>query len=314
MPEEGLVGPGDLVIGADSHTPTYGALNVFSTGVGASDLAVAMASGKMWFLVPETLRLVAHGRLPAGTDAKDLAQFLIGQVSAEGANYMAVEFAGEAVRELSVDGRLTLANMTAEMGAKAALMEADEKTAAWLAGRTTRLFQPATSDPDAHFAAVKEFDVSSLSPQVARPHQVDDVVPVEQVEGTTVHAAVLGTCTSGRLEDLHVAAAVLEGRRIAPGVRLSVIPASRRVYLEAVRDGTVATLLTAGATLLPPGCGPCLGGSMGIPSDGERVISTANRNFIGRMGNNKAFIYLASAATVVASAVEGVIADPRRYL
>lgn len=314
LPEEGLVGPGDLVVATDSHTPTYGALNAFSAGVGTSDLAVAMASGKLWFLVPETLRFVAHGRLPEGTYAKDLILFFIGQVGVEGANYMAAEYVGEAISALSVDGRLSMSNMAAEMGAKAALMEADAKTMAWLAQRTTRRFQPVLSDPDACFAAVKEYDVSSLPPQVARPHSVDNVVPVDQVEGTPIQVALLGTCTNGRLEDLRVAASILEGRKVKEGVRMLVLPASRRIYLEAVRDGTVETLLEAGATLLPPGCGPCLGGHLGIPSDGEQIISTANRNFKGRMGNNKAFIYLASPATVAASAVEGAIADPRRFL
>lgn len=314
LPEEGLVGPGNLVVATDSHTPTYGALNAFSAGVGTSDLAVAMASGKLWFLVPQTIRFVAHGRLPQGSYAKDLILFFIGQVGVEGANYMAAEYVGEAVQALSVDGRLSMANMAAEMGAKAAIMEADEKTVQWLAGRTDRLFEPVFSDPDAHFAAVKEYDVSCLPPQVAKPHSVDNVVPVDQVEGTPVQVALLGTCTNGRLEDLQTAAAILDGREVKTGVRLLVIPASRKIYLEAVRDGTVERLLEAGATMLPPGCGPCLGGHMGIPSDGEQVISTANRNFKGRMGNNKASIYLASPATVAASAIEGVIADPRGYL
>ncbi len=314
LPEEGLVGPGDLVVATDSHTPTYGALNVFSAGVGTSDLAVAMASGKLWFLVPETLRFVSHGQLPRGTSAKDLILFLIGQVGVEGANYMAAEYVGEAVQALTVDGRLSMANMAAEMGAKASMMDADEKTMAWLGKRSDRAFQPVTSDPDAHFAAVKEFDVSNLPPQVAKPHSVDNVVPVDQVEGTPIRVALLGTCTNGRLEDLHAATSILKGQKVKAGVQMLVIPASRRVYLEALRDGTMETLVSSGATILPPGCGPCLGGHLGIPSDGEQIISTANRNFKGRMGNNKAFIYLASPATVAASAIEGAIADPRRFL
>ena len=314
LPEEGLVGPGDLVVATDSHTPTYGALNCFSAGVGTSDLAVAMASGKLWFLVPETFRFVAHGQLPKGTYAKDLVLFFAQQVTVEGANYMAAEFVGEAIQGLSVDGRLTIANMAAEIGAKCALMEADDKTMAWLRSRTDRQFSPVASDPDASFAQVREWDVSKLPPMVAKPHSVDNVVPVNEVEGTPIRVALLGTCTNGRLEDLRIAASILKGRKVKPGVTMLVIPASRKIYLEAVRDGAAATLLEAGATLLPPGCGPCLGGHLGIPSDGEQIISTANRNFKGRMGNNKAFIYLGSPATVAASAVEGAIADPRKYL
>ena len=314
LPEEGLVGPGDLVVATDSHTPTYGALNAFSAGVGSSDLAVAMASGQLWFLVPETFRFVAHGRLPKGTSAKDLILFLIGQVGVEGANYMAAEYVGEAVQALSVDGRLTMANMAAEMGAKASLMEADGKTMAWVAARSRKRFTPVSSDPSAHFAALREWDVSDLPPQVAKPHSVDNVVPVDQVAGTPIQVALLGTCTNGRLEDLQMAAGILKGRKVKPGVRLLVIPPSRKVYLEAMRDGSAGTLLEAGATLLPPGCGPCLGAHLGIPSDGEQVISTANRNFKGRMGNNKAFIYLGSPATIAASAIQGAIADPREYL
>lgn len=314
LPEEGLVGPGDLVVATDSHTPTYGALNAFSAGVGSSDLAVAMASGQLWFMVPETFRFVAHGRLPKGSGAKDLILFFIGQVGVEGANYMAAEYLGEAVQALSVGARLTMANMAAEMGAKAAIMEADEKTREWMAPRTNRKFEPVFSDPDASFAAVREWDVSDLPPQVAKPHSVDRVVSVDQVEGTPIQVALLGTCTNGRLEDLQMAASILEGRKVKSGVRMLVIPASRRVFIDAVRDGTAETLLVAGATLLPSGCGPCLGGHLGIPSDGEQIISTANRNFKGRMGNNKAFIYLGSPATVAASAIEGSIADPRRYM
>ncbi|MFZ5590770.1 MAG: 3-isopropylmalate dehydratase large subunit [Bacillota bacterium] len=314
MPESGKVGPGSLVIGADSHTCTYGALNAFSTGVGSTDLAGAIISGKMWFKVPETIKFVCHGRLPAGVYAKDLILYLIGDVTADGATYMSAEYTGEAVDALSMDGRFTVCNMAIEMGAKAGIMRADEKTFAWLERHTNRRFTAVDPDPDAVYARVKEYDVSALPPQVARPHRVDNVCPVTEVAGTPIQQAVIGTCTNGRLEDLRIAASILAGRKIHPDVRLIVAPASRAIYLEAMRDGTLATLVEAGAAVVTPGCGPCVGTHNGVPSDGENVISTANRNFKGRMGNSNAFIYLASPATVAASALAGCIADPREFV
>ncbi|MGQ9557789.1 MAG: 3-isopropylmalate dehydratase large subunit [Desulfurispora sp.] len=314
MPESGRVGPGSLVIGADSHTCTYGALNAFSTGVGSTDLAGAIISGKMWFKVPETCKFVCHGRLPAGVYAKDLILYLIGDVTADGATYMSAEYTGEAVEALSMDGRFTVCNMAIEMGAKAGIMRADEKTFAWLARYTDRRFSAVDPDPDAVYARVKEYDVAELPPQVARPHRVDNVCPVSEVAGTPIQQAVIGTCTNGRLEDLHIAAAILAGRRVHPDVRLIVAPASKAIYLAAMRDGTLATLVEAGAAVVTPGCGPCVGTHNGVPSDGENVISTANRNFKGRMGNSNAFIYLASPATVAASALAGCIADPREFV
>ncbi len=314
VPESGRVGPGSLVIGADSHTCTYGALNALATGVGSTDLAAAMISGQMWFKVPETFRIVCRGTLPPGVYAKDLILYLIGQLTADGATYMAVEFAGEAIAQLSMEGRFTVANMAVEMGAKAGLMEADDKTLAWLARHTRRQFVPVRPDEDARYARVAEYDVSRLSPQVACPHRVDNVRPVEEVAGTPVQQAVIGTCTNGRLEDLRVAARILAGRRVHRDVRLVVAPASRQVYLEAMREGIIQALVESGAAVVTPGCGPCVGTHNGIPADGENVISTANRNFKGRMGNNKAFIYLASPATVAASALTGKITDPRHFL
>ncbi len=314
VPESGMVGPGSLVIGADSHTCTYGALNAFSTGVGSTDLAGGLISGKMWFKVPETIKFVCHGRLPAGVYAKDLILYLIGDVTADGATYMAAEYTGEAIAALSMEGRFTVANMAVEMGAKAGLMEADEKTFAWLARYTDRKFSPVVPDADAHYALVKEYDVSKLEPQVAKPHRVDNVCPVTDVVGTPVQQAVIGTCTNGRLEDLAVAAKILAGRKVHPDVRLIVAPASRRIYLEAIDLGVLQELIKAGAAVVTPGCGPCVGTHNGIPSDGENVISTANRNFKGRMGNSNANIYLASPATVAASALTGKITDPREYI
>jgi len=313
IPESGRVGPGCLVIGADSHTCTYGALNAFSTGVGSTDLAGAVIAGRMWFKVPETIKFVCHGALPAGVYAKDLILYLIGAITADGATYMAAEYGGEAIRALSQEARFTVANMAIEMGAKAGLMEADEKTFAWLRRFTDHKFAPVPADPDAAYARVLEYDVSALEPQVAMPHQVDNVTPLGEVAGTPVQQAVLGTCTNGRLEDLRIAAGILRGRKVHPEVRLIVAPASRRVFLDAMEEGIIRDLVEAGAAVVTPGCGPCVGTHNGVPSDGENVISTANRNFKGRMGNSKAQIFLASPAAVAASALTGRITDPREY-
>jgi len=314
VPEKGHVGPGNLVIGADSHTCTYGALNAFSTGVGSTDLAAGMISGKLWFKVPETFKFVCHGQLPNGVYSKDLILNLIGDVSADGATYMAAEYVGEAIDALSVEGRFTISNMAIEMGAKAGLMEADDKTAAWIAAHSPKQFTPVAADPDAKYGRVKEYDMSTLTPRVARPHTVDNVTAAEDLGDVEIQQAVIGTCTNGRLEDLSVAASVLEGRHVHPNVRLIVAPASRRVMLDAIKAGVLQTLIEAGAAVVTPGCGPCVGTHNGVPSDGENVISTANRNFKGRMGNSKAFIYLASPATVAASAITGRITDPREFV
>lgn len=314
LPEQGHVAPGDIVIGADSHTTTYGAINAFSTGVGSTDLAAAMLTGQLWFKVPSTLRLELGGKLPVGVYSKDVALFLTGQLTADGATYLAVEYGGEVISSLSVEARFTISNMAVEIGAKAGLMEADGATLEWLAGRVSRPFTPVSPDPDAVYREVREFDLSGLVPQVAEPHRVDNVRPVEEVEGTPIQEAVIGTCTNGRLEDLREAARILAGRRVSPDVRLIVAPASRQVFVDAMEAGIVRRLIEAGAAFVTPGCGPCVGTHNGVPSDGERVISTANRNFKGRMGNANAFIYLASPATVAASAVAGKITDPRRML
>lgn len=314
LPEQGHVAPGDIVIGADSHTTTYGAINAFSTGVGSTDLAAAMLTGKLWFKVPSTLRLELRGKLATGVYSKDVALFLAGRLTADGATYLAVEYGGEVIESLSVEARFTISNLAVEMGAKAGLMEADSKTLRWLEGRLSRPFEPVSPDLDAVYQEVREFDLSDLTPQVAEPHRVDQVKPVEELEGTPIQQAVIGTCTNGRLEDLEVAARILAGRRVSPEVRLIVAPASRQVLMEAMAKGVAQRLIEAGAAFVTPGCGPCVGTHNGVPADGERVISTANRNFKGRMGNANAFIYLASPATVAASAVAGKITDPRRML
>ncbi|MDY6795268.1 MAG: 3-isopropylmalate dehydratase large subunit [Actinomycetota bacterium] len=314
LPEQGHVAPGDIVIGADSHTTTYGAINVFSTGVGSTDLAAAMLTGKLWFRVPHTLRLELGGRLAEGVYSKDVALYLAGQLTADGATYMAVEYAGEVIDSLSVEARFTISNMAVEIGAKAGLMRADDKTLEWIHGRVSRPFTPAEPDADADYQEIREFDLDGLTPQVAEPHRVDNVRAVEEVEGVPVREAVLGTCTNGRLEDLEVAARILTGRRVDPRVRMVLATASRQVLMNGMKSGVIQRLIEAGAVMVAPGCGPCVGTHNGVPADGDRVISSANRNFKGRMGNSSAFIYLASPATVAASAVAGKITDPRRMM
>ena len=324
VPESGKVGPGSLVIGADSHTCTYGALNAFSTGVGSTDLAAGLISGHLWFKVPETIKFVLNGVLPKGVYAKDLILYLIGDVSADGATYMSAEYTGEAISALSMEGRFTISgrsspspgiiNMAIEMGAKSGLMEADEKTFDWLSRFTQKKFVPVKADADAVYAVVKEYDVSKLEPQVAKPHRVDNVSPISEVLGTPIQQAVIGTCTNGRLEDLRIAADILKGKKINEDVRFIVAPASKTVYLDAMNEGIIQDLVESGAAVVTPGCGPCVGTHNGVPSDGENVISTANRNFKGRMGNSNASIYLASPATVAVSALTGQISDPREFI
>lgn len=314
IPEAGHVVPGDLMVGCDSHTCTYGAVNVFSTGVGSTDGAAAMASGKLWFKVPDTLKVTYSGELQPGVFSKDLILALAGRIGADGATYMALEFHGPVIDELSVDARMTISNMAIEVGAKAGLMKADEKTLAWYEGRGERVPAPVDPDADAVYAQELVLDASAIGPQVAKPHAVDNVSPIEEAAGTPIAQGFIGTCTNGRLEDLKIAADILRGRKVHPDVRLIVAPASKQILLDAMEAGYIRDLVEAGAALVTPGCGPCVGTHNGVPSDGENVISTANRNFKGRMGNSNAFIYLGSPATVAASVIEGVITDPRKYI
>lgn len=313
IPENGHVVPGDLMVGCDSHTCTYGAVNVFSTGVGSTDGAAAMASGKLWFKVPETMKVTYDGQLQPGVFSKDLILALAGQIGVDGATYMALEFHGPVIDALSVDARMTISNMAIEVGAKAGLMKADATTLAWYEGRGDRVPKPVDPDADALYAEEVVFDASAIGPMVARPHAVGNVSPIEEVAGTPIAQGFIGTCTNGRLEDLKIAADILRGRKVHPDVRLIVAPASRQILLDAIAAGYIQDLVEAGAVLVAPGCGPCVGTHNGVPSDGENVISTANRNFKGRMGNSNAFIYLGSPATVAASVIEGVITDPRKY-
>lgn len=311
LPEHGHALPGTLIVGSDSHTPSHGALGAFATGIGRTEAAAVMATGEIWLRVPDSLRIVVTGTLPQRGSAKDLALRIIGDIGADGADYMSVEFAGPAIEAMSIGGRMVLCNMAAEMGAKNAFVAPDETTRRWLAGRADRPYREVHPDPDATYAQVLHYDVTALAPQVARPHRVDNVVPVTDVAGLEINQALIGTCTNGRLEDLQAAADILRGNKIAPWVRLLVLPASREVLLQAIQTGVIADLVTAGATLLNPGCGPCLGAHEGCMAPGERTISTANRNFRGRMGSPEAEIYLASPATVAASALKGAISDPR---
>jgi len=316
IPESGKVLPGYLVLGADSHTCTYGALGVFSTGVGSTDLAVALATGKNWFKVPETFKIVINGKLPKGVYAKDLIIHIIGTIGAGGATYKAVEFCGPVIDAMDMDGRMTMSNMAVEMGAKAGFMPQDKKTVEWLRARVpagTKI-TPVVPDKDAVYEKVLEFDASALVPQVSIPHSVDTSKPAASLNDVKIQQAFLGTCTNGRLTDLTIAAKVLKGRHVADGVRLIVAPASKPVYTEALKKGLIDIFVQAGGVVVVPGCGPCVGTHNGVPSDGENVISTANRNFKGRMGNPNAFIYLGSPATVAASAIEGRITGPEKYL
>ena len=311
LPEKGHAWPGAVIVGSDSHTTTHGAFGAFSAGIGRTEAAAVMATGQIWLRVPESLRLLIEGEMPERVMAKDVILHIIGDLRADGANYCSVEFAGQTVREMSVASRMVLTNMAAEMGAKNGVVEPDEKTRAWLTGRVEREYEEVYADPDASYERVIKYDASEIVPQVAKPHTVDNVAPVTELAGTPIDQALVGTCTDGRLEDLAAAAEILRGKRIAPSVRLLVLPASREVLLAAIEQGYVSDLVSAGATLLNPGCGPCLGAHEGCMAPGEATISTANRNFKGRMGSKEAFIYLGSPATVAASALTGVITDPR---
>jgi 3-isopropylmalate/(R)-2-methylmalate dehydratase large subunit len=312
LPEGGHLTCGDLVVGTDTHCTTYGAFNAFGTGVEGTDVSAVMMTGKLWFRVPQTIRIELKGRLQPGVWAKDVTLTMLGKLGAEGANYKALEYCGEAVAAMDIDDRMTLANHAAELGAKAALLEADEKTFAWLKAHGAREPGPVKADADASYAQRIDIDASTLAPQVARNHRIDDVIGVPEVSGQKIDIALIGTCTNGRLDDLRQAAAILKGRRIAKGVRMIVTPASRQVYLAALREGLVEALTAAGASVEAAGCGTCVNitGHL-IPGDQQVVISSANRNFKGRLGNPNSEIWIGSAATVAASALTGSITDPR---
>ncbi|MCL1593193.1 MAG: 3-isopropylmalate dehydratase large subunit [Actinomycetia bacterium] len=311
LPEHGHIRPGSLVVGTDSHTTTYGALGAGGTGIGTSDMVYALATGRLWFRVPETIRFELTGSLQPTVTWKDVILYLAGRFGADAAQYKAMEFGGEAASRADMSSRLTVANMAVEMGAKFGLFAADDITNSYLLDHGGIGCEPFGPHDDAVYETVHEISLSDLEPQIAMPNEVDRVGPIADAEGLTIQQAFLGSCTNGRIEDLRAAAEVLAGKHIAPGVRLLVVPASRDVLKEAMETGVLATLVDAGASVLPPGCGPCFGGHGGLMAPGERCIGTHNRNFIGRMGSPDAEIFLASPATVAASALAGAIADPR---
>jgi 3-isopropylmalate/(R)-2-methylmalate dehydratase large subunit len=314
LPEQGLVVPGDVVVGADSHTCTYGALGAFATGMGSTDIAVAMATGQIWMRVPETIRIVYDGKLRPWVGGKDLILYTIGQIGVDGARYMAIEFAGPAVEGLSMDGRFTMANMAIEAGAKAGLFVADRAALAYVEGRASRPYRTYAADADATYCQVIEINVSQIEPQVAYPFLPENARPVSQAGEVKIDQTVIGSCTNGRLEDLRIAAQVLRGRQVHPDVRCIVIPGSQQVYLDAVREGLVEAFVEAGAAVSTPTCGPCLGGHMGVLAAGERAASTTNRNFRGRMGHPESEVYLVGPAVAAASAVRGRICGPEEVL
>lgn len=310
LPERGIVLPGDLVIGADSHTCTYGALGAFATGVGSTDLAAAMLTGEVWFRVPETIKVVLHGQPRKWVSGKDIILHIIGKIGVDGALYKAMEFTGDAVQYLGMADRLTIANMVIEAGAKNGIFIPDEITEAYVRERAKRKYRKFTSDPDALYVSVIDIDVGALEPQVAFPHIPSNVRGISQVGFVEIDQVLIGSCTNGRIEDLRVAANILKGRKVAPYVRLIIVPATQEVYKMALKEGLMEIFLEANAVISPPTCGACLGGHMGVLAEGERAVATTNRNFVGRMGHPESEVYLSSPAVAAASAVMGRIASP----
>jgi 3-isopropylmalate/(R)-2-methylmalate dehydratase large subunit len=310
LPEQGIVLPGDLVIGADSHTCTYGALGAFATGVGSTDFAAAMMTGEVWFKVPETMKIVFSGKMKKWVSGKDLILYIIGSIGVDGALYKAMEFVGETIGQLSMADRLTIANMVIEAGAKNGIFIPDDITKAYVAERAKRPYSFYNSDPDCQYADVINIDVSGIEPQVAFPHIPSNVRGISQVGDVKIDQVVIGSCTNGRIEDLRVAAGILKNKKAAPGVRLIIVPATQGIYKQALQEGLIEIFIDAHAAVSTPTCGACLGGHMGVLADGERAVSTTNRNFIGRMGHTGSEVYLAGPAVAAASAVLGRIAGP----
>ncbi len=311
LPEKGHVVPGEVVVGTDSHTCTHGALGAFSTGIGSTDMAMVFATGKLWFKVPETIKFQIDGKLDKHVYSKDVVLNIIGQVGADGATYQACEFGGETTSNMSVSDRMVLCNMAIEMGGKTGLVEPDEKTIKYIEQRSNKKYRVFRTDEDAESLKTMQVDVTDLVPQIACPHNVDNVKPVTEVEGTTIDQIFLGSCTNGRLDDMRVAAEILKGKEVSPNVRMLVIPASREVYRNALDEGLMNIFVDAGALVCNPCCGPCLGGHVGLLGPGEVSLSTSNRNFKGRQGSPEAEVYLSSAAVAAASAIKGEITDPR---
>ena len=310
LPDEGLVGPGDCVIGADSHTCTYGALGAFSTGVGSTDLGCAMAVGNTWFKIPEQIKFVYYGKLNKWVSGKDLILYTIGKIGVDGALYKSMEFTGEVIEALDMAGRFTMCNMAIEAGGKNGIIAPDEKTMAFVKGRLKRSMEVFQSDKDAKYSQVIEINCSELEPQVSFPHLPENTKNVSEATGIEIQQAVIGSCTNGRIEDMRVAAEILKGRKVHPSVRCIIIPGTHDIHLQMTREGLTEIFLEAGACVSTPTCGPCLGGHMGVLAKGERAISTTNRNFVGRMGHTESEVYLASPAIAAASAVLGRIGSP----
>jgi 3-isopropylmalate/(R)-2-methylmalate dehydratase large subunit len=314
LPEKGLVLPGEVAIGADSHTCTYGALGAFSTGVGSTDLGAAMATGKLWFKVPESLKLIYYGKINPWVSGKDFILFTIGDIGVDGALYQAMEFSGESIQNLSMASRFTMANMAIEAGAKNGIMEPDEITLQFIKPRAKRPYRIYRSDREAVYAEVREYDVSKIFPQVALPHIPSNVKDVREIGKVEIDQVVIGSCTNGHLDDLRVAARILKGRKIAPSLRLIIIPATQEIYHQAMKEGLFEIFISAGAVISPPTCGPCLGGHMGVLAGGERALATTNRNFRGRMGHAQSEVYLSSPAVAAASSIRGRICHPEEVM
>jgi 3-isopropylmalate/(R)-2-methylmalate dehydratase large subunit len=314
IPEKGLALPGEIVIGADSHTCTYGALNCLGTGVGSTDMAAAMATGYLWFRVPESIKIVYKGKLNPWVTGKDLILYTIGDIGVDGALYKSIEFTGETIKDLSMDSRMTMANMAIEAGAKCGLFEYDEKTKNYLIERVVREYTPVSSDPDATYEEVIEYDVSNIEPQVAFPHLPENTKPVHEAKGIKIDQSVIGSCTNGRIEDLRIAAQVLKGQKINPNVRCIIFPGTQDIYMQALKEGLIEIFIEAGAAVSTPTCGPCLGGHMGVLAKGEKAISTTNRNFVGRMGHPESEVYLSNPAVAAASAITGYITHPEEVI
>ena len=311
LPEKGLCAPGEIIVGADSHTCTYGALGAFSTGIGSTDMAAAMATGLLWFKVPAAIKVTLKGKLQPYVSGKDVILHLIGEIGVDGALYQSLEFTGEGVASLSMDDRFTISNMAIEAGGKNGIFPVDEKTMEYISGRVNRPCEAFEADPDAVYAREVVIDLDKLEPTVAMPHLPENTKVVSEVAGLPINQVVIGSCTNGRISDLRAAAAVLKGRKVAGGVRCIVIPATQEIVLQAMQEGLIQTFIEAGCAVSTPTCGPCLGGHMGVMAEGERTVSTTNRNFVGRMGHVTSEVILASPAVAAASAVAGCVADPR---
>jgi 3-isopropylmalate/(R)-2-methylmalate dehydratase large subunit len=317
LPEEGFILPGQLIIGADSHTCTYGALGAFATGVGSTDLAFAILSGKIWLRIPESMKFIYYGKLKKWVTAKDLILYTIGDIGVDGAYYRAMEFEGETIKKLSVDGRLTMCNMAIEAGGKSGIVAPDETTLKYIKSEIRNPkseMQLYKSDKDAKYVDIKEYNVEKIEPQVAFPHLPSNTKPVSEAGNVNLDQVVIGSCTNGRMEDLRIAAKILKGKKIRPYLRMIIIPATQKIYLQALKEGLIEVFINSGGVVSPPTCGPCLGGHMGVLAKGERCLATTNRNFVGRMGDKESKVYLASPAVAAASAVKGRIAHPEEVI